>query len=121
MRVVRIKFRAGAYATAKALIKEINRGLKVAFHDIWSKYVTPDKTEDHYEDEPVTNIIHLTYDKIYDRVLFQIDGTLLREKNLMCVRFPLSLAYKLGFGQKSLFTREDPNVAKFLKVYEYQN
>lgn len=121
MKVVRVKFQAGSYATAKGLIKEINRGIKVAFHDIWSKYATPDKAadphEDHREEEHVDNVIHFVYDKIYDRVIFQIDGSALRTKNLMLVRFPASLAYKLGFGEKALFTRDDPRGEKISGKY----
>lgn len=56
MKVVRLKFQPGSYASAKGLIKEINRGLRSSFQVVWSKTVdvpgksdsssqTPAKTE----------------------------------------------------------------------------
>lgn len=118
MTIVRIKFKPGSYATARALIKEINLALKTIFHEMWEEYVSPGKSHDAQEDhrdDHVDNIIHFVYDKVYDRVIFQIDGNALRAKNLMCVRFPVSLAYKLGFGDKAFLNKDDPQVAKYLE------
>lgn len=122
IKVVRIQFRPGSYATAKALIKEINYAIRTAFHDVWNFYVSPnpgnkgqDTHEEHREEEHLDNVIHFVYDNVYDRVIYQIDGSVLRTKNLMCVRFPISLAYKLGFGGKAFFSKDDPDVVKFLK------
>lgn len=50
MRVVRIKFQPGSYATARALIKEINLAIKTCFHEIWNQYVSPGKSQDAHED-----------------------------------------------------------------------
>lgn len=76
------------------------------------------KKNDDDETEEQSSI-QLVYDKIYDRVLYQVNGSSFREQNLMCIRFPISLAYKLGFGEKSIFTKRDPEVKKFPAVDEF--
>lgn len=118
MKIVRIKFRPGAYPSGKALVKEVNLGLKGAFSKIWQKTFEEavwKGTEPADKTLPEEDFgIQLAYDKIYDRILYQVNGKNFRQVNLMCVRFPLSLAYKMGFNQKALFVKENAEVAKFL-------
>lgn len=122
MTIIRIKFRPGAYPNTSALIKEMNYAMRTGFHELWNFYVSPDPDnvipdthEEHKEDEHSDNIIRFVYDNTYNRVLFQVNGSALRTKNLMCVRLPIALAYKLGFGHKAFFTKDDPDVVEFVK------
>lgn len=54
----------------------------------------------------------LVYNENFDRIKYQCKGDLLRTKNSFCVRFPVSLALKMGFGTEA-FNTNDKNMTKW--------
>ena len=106
MDVIRVYFRPGPYIHPKALTTEINEGLQRCMKKIWKTLGHPEQT---------TNMQLVYYDK-FERIEYQYNGKLLRTKNPFCVRFPLSLAYKLGFGGKAIPPLNSENMTAWLNV-----
>ena len=106
MDVFRVHFRPGPYIHPKALTSEINEGLERCMIKIWKTLGHPDQQ---------TNM-RLVYYEEFDRIEYQYNGKLLRNKNPFCVRFPLSLAYKLGFGRKTVPPLNSENMTTWLNV-----
>ena len=106
MDVFRVHFRPGSYIYPKALTTEINEGLHRCMKTIWNTLGHPDQT---------TNM-QLVYYDMFERIEYQYNGKLLRTKTPFCVRFPLSLAYKLGFGGKAIPPLNSENMTTWLNV-----
>ena len=102
--VYRIRFRAGAYTKPMALIKEINEGLERTLKQVWKTLGNP---------KEISNM-RLVYYPDYDRVMYELNGPSLR-KNPMGIRFPTTLAYKLGMDSDKLIVPNEPNT-KWLNV-----
>jgi hypothetical protein len=93
----RIRFRVGAYTKPMALIKEINEGLERTLKQVWKKLGNP---------QEISNM-KLIYCPDYDRVMYQLSGPSLR-KTPFGIRFPKTLAYKLGMDSDKLIFRTKP-------------
>jgi hypothetical protein len=102
--VYRIRFRAGAYTRPMALIKEINEGLERTLKLVWKTLGNP---------KEISNM-KLVYYQDYDRVMYQLNGPSLRTTP-MGIRFPKTLAYKLGMDSDKLILPNEPNT-KWLNV-----
>ena len=89
----RVKFRGGPYLHPQALIEEINEGLRRCLSEVWKKF----PTEVNFVQE--VGSMQLVFKKDYSRIEYQINGEELSRLHL-CIRFPPSLNYKLGFGDE---------------------
>ena len=96
MNTYRIRFRAGAYTKPMALIKEINEGLERTLKRVWKK-------EGNVRE--LSNM-KLVYFPAYDRVMYQVNGSTLR-KSVLAIRFPKTLAYKLGMDSDKLLLSDE--------------
>ena len=86
----RVKFRGGSYLHPQALIEEINEGLRRCLSEVWAKF--PRLGEK-------IGTMQLVFKKDFSRIEYQITGEELSALHL-CIRFPPSLNYKLGFGDE---------------------
>jgi hypothetical protein len=100
----RIRFRARAFTQPMALIKEINEGLERSLKQVWKKLGNP------WE---ISNM-KLVYYPDYDRVMYQLVGPSLRTTPL-AIRFPNTLAYKLGMDSDKLILPNEANT-KWINV-----
>lgn len=57
------------------------------------------------------NNMQFLHNKTFDRFEYQLNG---RRECVFGIRFPMSLAYKFGFGENSLFVLSNKDVEKFL-------
>ena len=89
----RVKFRGRPYLHPQALIEEINEGLRRCLSEVWKKF----PTEVNFVQE--VGSMQLVFKKDYSRIEYQINGEELSRLHL-CIRFPPSLNYKLGFGDE---------------------
>lgn len=103
--IFRIQFRSGPYVHPKALISEINEGLSLSLKRIWETMGHPEQKSN----------MKLVYYENFDRIEYQYNGELLRTKNPFSVRFPVSLALKMGFGTKA-FNTNDESMTKWINV-----
>jgi hypothetical protein len=87
-----------------ALIKEINEGLERTLKKVWRKVGNP---------QEISNM-KLVYYADYDRVMYQLSGSTLR-KTPLAIRFPKTLAYKLGMDSDKLILPNEPNT-KWINV-----
>jgi hypothetical protein len=98
----RIRFRAGAYTKPMALIKKINEGLERTLKQVWKKLGNP---------REISNM-KLVYYLDYNCVMYQLSGPSLR-KTPFGIRFPKTLAYKLGMNSNKLIL---PNEATTKRI-----
>jgi hypothetical protein len=82
-----IRFRAGSYTQAMALIKEINKGLERTLKQVWKKLGNP---------REISNM-KLIYYPDYDRVMYQLSGPSLR-KTRLGNRFPQDVGLQARDG-----------------------
>jgi hypothetical protein len=100
----RIRFRAGGYTQPMALIKEINEGLECTLKHVWKKLGNP---------KEISNM-KLVYYPEYDRVMYRLSGPSLRTTPFG-IRFPKTLAYKLGMDSDKLILLNEVNT-KWINV-----
>ena len=104
MEIRRIHFRSGPYVHPKALTEEISLGLERSLKKIW-------KTLSEGNDQ---KSMKLVYYETYDRVMYEINEKMLTP---LCIRFPTSLAYKLGIdGQKVFLQNDTENMTKWINI-----
>ena len=103
--IIRIHFRPGAYTQPLALINEINEALRRTMWKVWNQIGDVN--------EEGNNLI-LVYHPEYDRVEYQFNGRTLRATP-MCIRFPTTLAYKLGLDSDKMILGHE-TMTKWINV-----
>lgn len=85
--ISRVKFRPGAYPQVEGLVDKINEGISGCLHKVWGKLIKD------------TTAKKLEYSKETKKIRSVFEGETVRSQSPFCIRFPASLAYKLGFGE----------------------
>lgn len=80
MDIWRIQFQPGPYVHPKALISEINEGLRITMHDLWG-VLSKNPNE--------KNNMQLVYHDKFDRIEYQYNGNIMRQNHPFCIRFPI--------------------------------
>lgn len=108
MDIIRIQFQPGPYIHPKALISEINEGLRRTLYDLWTVLSTNSNEK---------NNMQLVYHDKFDRIEYQYNGNTMRQNHPFCIRFPVPLALKMGFGTKAfLLPQEEEDMTKWINV-----
>lgn len=107
MDIIRIQFQPGPYVHPKALISEINEGLRLTLHDLWTVLSTNPEEK---------NNMQLVYHDKFDRIEYQYNGNAMRQNHPFCIRFPIPLALKMGFGTKAFRLLKDEDMTKWINV-----
>lgn len=145
MTIHRLFFKSGEYANVDELINEINLALLRTFRKLWiqcgggvpqqrltkeqilslsadeARKQLAKQTEKIEERILSNNNLQLFHDKTFDRLEYHINGRKLREECLFAIRFPISLAYKLGFDDAALFLESNHDVGKFIALATMYN
>lgn len=64
--------------------------------------------------------MQFVHNQTFDRVEYEFNGTPLIRNCIFAVRLPMSLAYKFGFEEKSLFIESNQDVKEFLALARFQ-
>lgn len=107
MDIIRIQFQPGPYVHPKALISEINEGLRLTLQDLWTVLSTNPEEK---------NNMQLAYHDTFDRIEYQYNGNSMRRHHPFCIRFPVPLALKMGFGAKAFGLLKGEDMTKWINV-----